>query len=209
MMKRQPSPFSRGHGGFTLVEMMTVMAIAAVLVTIGMTAFGGLNASMQIGLGASMLEGELRLARQEAIARSRPVEVRFYEIPGPDGASRYRAVASYLVTDEGPRPLRKPQMLPEQVTISGAPNLSTLVNQAPVSGEAELAAYGPRSYRSFHFRPGGGTDLSTSGTPSSSDAWFVTLVGAGGSISEDVPAYFTTLQIDPLNGSVINYRAGQ
>jgi type IV fimbrial biogenesis protein FimT len=55
--------------GFTLVELLTTMAVAAILLTIAMPALNGLLRSYRLTQAANELVGAANLARSEAIQR--------------------------------------------------------------------------------------------------------------------------------------------
>lgn len=59
-----------GCSGFTLVELMVVVAVLAVLQTLAAPAFSGLVSSMRLSTAANSLFSSLLLARSEAIKRN-------------------------------------------------------------------------------------------------------------------------------------------
>lgn len=68
----------RGHvrqGGFTLVELLTVVAITAILLAIGVPSFKNFMVRRQINGQAAELSRAFNLARSEAIKRNKPVTV--------------------------------------------------------------------------------------------------------------------------------------
>lgn len=65
----------RKAGGFTLVETMTVVAIAVILLTAGIPAFSELVKNNRLTAQANALVGTLGAARSEAVARQRTVTV--------------------------------------------------------------------------------------------------------------------------------------
>lgn len=61
--------------GFTLLELLMVMALAATLTLLALPSFQGLLAKRKVQHAAQALVEDLRFARAEAIKRSRRVEV--------------------------------------------------------------------------------------------------------------------------------------
>lgn len=62
--------------GFTLIEVMTVVAIAAVVLAIGTPTMQGLVQGIRLNAAANSLYSSLNLARSEAIKRGMRVDVR-------------------------------------------------------------------------------------------------------------------------------------
>jgi type IV fimbrial biogenesis protein FimT len=76
--------------GFTLVEVMVVLAILAILLGIGMPGYRTLIAQQRVKTTATDLHSALALARSEAIKRNRMVTLS----PSVDGWSAGWAIAS-------------------------------------------------------------------------------------------------------------------
>ena len=66
----------RTQSGFTLVELMVVIAVLAILASIGIPGFQGIVAENRATSAANELLATLQFARSAAIAQSRPVTVR-------------------------------------------------------------------------------------------------------------------------------------
>lgn len=58
------------HRGFTLVELMAVLTIAAILVTLAVPSFQSMLARRSLAAAAESLVSDMRLARSEALART-------------------------------------------------------------------------------------------------------------------------------------------
>ncbi|TCZ88703.1 GspH/FimT family pseudopilin [Lysobacter sp. N42] len=61
----------RGSGGFTLVELMVVIAVLALLVGIGVPAFNGVIQRNRLAAAANEVVSALQTARMEAVRRNR------------------------------------------------------------------------------------------------------------------------------------------
>jgi type IV fimbrial biogenesis protein FimT len=61
--------------GFTLIELMVVVAIVAVLAAVGAPSFRDMLLNQRLASAAQSFNSALSLARMEAIQRARPVEV--------------------------------------------------------------------------------------------------------------------------------------
>jgi type IV fimbrial biogenesis protein FimT len=62
--------------GFTLVELMVTLSIAAVLLAVGVPPFSRLIANNRMATQTNELVGALNLARAEAVRRGQPVSIR-------------------------------------------------------------------------------------------------------------------------------------
>src|SRR5687768_17359006 len=65
------------EGGFTLIDMMTVLALIGILSGIAIPAIGNLSENMKLGINAREVERELQTARLKAVTSNRPIRVRF------------------------------------------------------------------------------------------------------------------------------------
>jgi len=85
-MSFQSKHSSRGRG-FTLIESCAALAIAAVLATAAVPNFGPMIERRKVEGVAAQLAGDLQFLRSEAVARNRPLRVRFER--QADGGSCY------------------------------------------------------------------------------------------------------------------------
>jgi len=63
------------HGGFTLIELMVTLAMAAIVLTVGVPSFRDMVRKNEMAGYTNRLVGALKLARSEAIKRGEPVSV--------------------------------------------------------------------------------------------------------------------------------------
>ena len=77
-----------GERGFTLVELMVVMALVAIVSAIGIPSMLAARDRIRLGQAAREVEREIQVAKSRAVAKSRPMRVRF----NCPSAGDYRAV---------------------------------------------------------------------------------------------------------------------
>jgi uncharacterized protein (TIGR02596 family) len=103
-MKRSP------RSGFTLIELLAVVALIAVVITFAVPAVSQIMKGSQMSQGSQMLNDTLLLARQYAITKNHPIEVRFYRYGDPDTpgenfqepeTGKWRAVQLFDVLENG------------------------------------------------------------------------------------------------------------
>jgi len=78
---------SWNENGWNLLELIVVLAIAALAAAIGVPPLLDISSSVRLSLAAQELGGTLRLARSEAARRGVNVAVKFR--PGPKGSATY------------------------------------------------------------------------------------------------------------------------
>jgi uncharacterized protein (TIGR02596 family) len=202
----------RKDGAFTLIELLVVMALVAIVLAFAVPGMVGMFKGNKITQAAQMIEGRLALARQVAITKNRPVEVRFYsfhdpETPGSDRA--FRGMQAFEVSPSNElTPVDKLTVLPASVVMDSKTVYSSLFDEGKkrkqYSGGIPISRVGTEyDYFCMRFRPDGTTDLDSSAGP-----WFVTIHDELPGAAEKLPDNFATIQIDPFSGSVKTFRPG-
>lgn len=208
----------RAPAAFTLVELLTVMAVMIILVGLIVPAVGPLLRGTSMTQAGEMVGDQFVLARQNATTTNRPVEVRFYELPvtSASKALNYCAMQSFRLEESGKTTaLTKLQPLRTGVVFAGDSQHSSIL--APpngllpsVKGKETLPAFPNNgqqcNYVGFRFLPNGSTDLDPTAA-ASGGGWFITLVEANKLVPTDKPpTNYYTLAVGPLDGSVRLFR---
>jgi len=208
---------SRKRRAFSLVELLSVMAMVSVLTMAAVPALRGTLDGINVSGAAGVAEAELALARQTAMSRNLPVEVRFYrDDDGSGDAWRLMAVvipawASGQPADEW---ISSGKPLPGSVVLDDASDFSTVLSRAAApSGSAKKAPWiaqesadSPRAVRGknyvgFLFNADGSTNL-PGGQP-----WCLTMRNSHGKPSGTAPAAnYVSLVLDPATGRTLSYQ---
>jgi uncharacterized protein (TIGR02596 family) len=202
-MKRSP------RSGFTLVELLAVVALIAVVITFAVPAITGIMKGSQMTQGSQLLNDTLLLGRQFAISRNRPIEVRFYRYGDPDtpgekfddpSFGKWRAIQLFDVLENGAIiPAADMVRLPKGVIMQES-QYSTLLREElrphveamkdPTAPEIPLEVNDKKVGRNywinaFRFLPDGSTDLPPTASLASS--------GNEGNSSNDDRWYITMI----------------
>jgi len=195
---------------FSLVEMLVVISIIAILAGFSLPAMNQIQSATALSSASESLVDQLKLARQQAVTRNRPVEVRLYQLPDPSDASKkvWRGLQLFIVEEDGLVAAERPVYFPAQVRMADSATYSSLLDQSRVdvtqgsgadSGVTLPGVGGNYNYRAFRFRPDGSTSLASSA--------FATLYPGNAPTSGSAPAQnWFAVQIDSLTGAVQTFR---
>jgi uncharacterized protein (TIGR02596 family) len=208
---------------FTLIELLVVVAIIGTLAVAIVPGIRGVSESYSLTSAADQVASAMNLARQTAIARNRPVEVRVYEVPSSvvGQPASYRLLVALIPNTADPAAsewIGKPRLLPTGIIFDDGSNnaqFSTLIaNASNASGAIPAKNNGTTTgvpplvrglkYISFNIRSDGGTDLD----PASTDPWTLSLrVERDQSGDSSRPSNnFVTLLLDPVLGRLKVFR---
>jgi uncharacterized protein (TIGR02596 family) len=219
-MKSPLQSFPRRAGvvswAFSLIELLTVMTMISVLAMATLPALRGTLDGINVSGAAGVAEAEILLARQTAISRNLPVEVRFYRHDDGTGeAWRLLAVvipasSSGAAADEW---ITSGKVLPGNIVIEDTQEFSTVLGKAvPVTADkvapwsAQEASSAPRllqnkNFVGFLFNPDGSTNL-PNGQP-----WCLTLKNPHSQPAESAPAAnYVSIVLDSLTGRTMSYQ---
>jgi uncharacterized protein (TIGR02596 family) len=208
----------RQHSAFSLVELLIVVAIITVMASLMGPTLNSALRGTALTQATDKVIGVLSFAHQTALTKAQTVEVRFYsyvdpETPGDTGQGH--AIQVFGVDDAGTAtPLMKAQTLPQTVVMTtnsyNAQSASTLLGLTNSSSTNvfKIPRVGTNySYSGFQFYRSGATSLANSSQ--TTNAWSVTLVNAAdllGAKGSTLPLNYTTVVVDPFNGSLKTYR---
>ena len=188
---------------FSLVELLVVVAMVALLSVLVLPSITSVTRGTALTRGGQIVSDQFALARQEAMAKNREVQVRFL---WKDGApAGWRGVQLWAATPTDVtdyRPISRVAWLPEGTLVSGVATMSPLIGRPTIPDtNGEIPGRGLTRYCGFRFRAGGGSDL---GFNTSSN--FVTVVRDQDASATVAPANYVVVQVDSVNGRVRSYR---
>jgi uncharacterized protein (TIGR02596 family) len=197
----------------TLLELLVVISLLILLMTIIVPAVTHMLHSSQLAQAGQLLSDQLALARQFALAKNLPMEVRFYRFSDPSvigeqstpaSAGSYRAFQTFKIMESGEAVAQgRVQQLPSSTIIDPSTKLSSLLGSAPpvLSNTFPIPRVGTEYHAvSFRFLSDGSTDL-----PKTGALWFLT-VRLLNDRSNSVPPNYVTVQVDPYNGHIKTFR---
>ena len=194
----------RASPGFSLVEMLVVMAVAAILLGAAGNGLKSTWRSQQIFASAGNLMQAFSLAKSTAIRFNRPVQVRIYKFQDGDITSADPQFRAFQVTGVSPtasgdqfNQISELQKFESTIVMSRFPEFSSIV-----SSETVLPSGDNYSYVAVEFRPDGSTNLE----PNPAKPWTITLLSDWGADDKTkLPKDARTLVISPDTGAVSLY----
>jgi len=189
--------------GFSLLEMLLVLALAAGVVALASEGYSAMIQASAVTSGADMLSDVFTEARQGAIAQNTSVEVRIYDLPPQPGAApAYDAIQLHWVKANGTTPpVSNVLWLSTWVAIDATAAYSPLIGAntqtaTPEAGDMRLTG----QTRVFHFLPDGSTDLN----PATN--WFLTVRASTQSDPSHFPSDWACVRVDATTGRPQIYR---
>ncbi|MCP4848418.1 MAG: Verru_Chthon cassette protein D [Verrucomicrobiaceae bacterium] len=199
--------------GFTLIEILVVLAIIAVIVTFTVPNLGPVLKGSKLKQAADDLERALSNAQQVALTQNHPVEFRFFRYNNPDSPGSEEHYRSYQAVQIITSPEDHRKVIEEKVItqvesfqlpfVLAEGQYSTLIDSdALEQGVADIPRSENAEYVAFEFRPNGATNLATVDMPH----WTLTIVRD--TDSKPVIGEFVTLTVDAYNGQIRQFNPG-
>jgi len=191
------SPFYKNQA-MTLIELIVVISIIAIFSIRAAPVLLNAKRNMALTIGVGHVMDSLSTARQSAITRNRPVEVRIYL--GQDNNSPNDLFMLYQQSEneETYEPISTVLKLDEAITLSSNSTWSSVL-QSGTTGEVSTGQYKGK-YHAFRFMADGSTDLSISAEPPTFTFIYRT------DVTKSVLANFFTLQLDLQTGTIRPFR---
>lgn len=150
----------RGHGAFSLVELLTVIAVMSLLVSVAVPAITSLAKGNQMNQSLIEIAGTLDQARQHAISHNTYVWVAFR--PNPMGAAGDELSVVLLASKTGtdPFPWTNYGAVPNaQIDLLGRPRTFTQIRmeEAGTFGESQIPGLAGKSAVTLDNTPSGDT----------------------------------------------------
>lgn len=185
--------------GFTLLELLVVIAIMAIMLVLVLPGVGSILQANDLSSAGKLVSDQFALARQEAMARNRQVEIRFIQTTNSD----FRALQLWMQKPGANNfvPLQRVAFLSPRVAISTF--LSPLLSDpnATMAGTTNFGgSLGNAAYRALAFRANGAPNASLSASNN-----FLTIVGERDATNPS-PSNYSAIQIIPENGRVHSFR---
>ena len=200
--------------GFSLIELLAVLAVLGIVAALTIPSMSSVLRGSALAAAEDELAAELGLARQQAVAGNRDVEVRFYRYTDSAAAGtlqdRFQSFQLVAYDESGKAiPSSRIKKISPRVVLASDEKLSTLLGASlkktwGTETKPSLPTIGT-NYEAYaiRFRPDGSADL----TPFPTVPWFLTLHdSAAGDGLKTPPANYATLVIDAVNGHVSRFR---
>ncbi|HRJ73552.1 MAG TPA: prepilin-type N-terminal cleavage/methylation domain-containing protein [Terrimicrobiaceae bacterium] len=191
-MRNRIPPRATGSVGFTLLEILLVVAIIALIIGVSLPATGWV-AGQKVTRAGYLLRDQLDAARLAAISRSAPVDVHLCETTNASGRT---ATALIYTTAAGNRALVRPVPLPDGVSVMSQSNLSALGDLPQTN--VVLPNNRSVSSRRVRFYPSGAVDF-----PADTPLYFTV---ADPLRATPPNGNFATVAVDPVTGRTVVYR---
>ena len=181
------NPDAARQGGFSLMELLTVVAMIFILMSLIVPAITSTQGALQITRGAQGLADSLSLSRQIALTRNRNVALRFYRDPGAANFSSYQVT---VLEEDGSEQPQRLNRLPDGIVLSGNALHSLGLG---ATGTTTLPGGKNVEYAEVRFRRDGLADIG------SATEWYVTVVHERFA-DRAKPDNFVALVLEPDSG---------
>lgn len=197
--------------GFSLIELLVVVAIVGILSTLAITGFNSTVRGTKVTSTAQAVSDALSLARSSAVARNRPVEIRFLELPKFDQAGGspeyFRGVQIFLIeSSTSSRALTKPFLFPNPIVASTHVSKSSILVQPKLSGGTNKVSGSSYNYIPLTFGSDGMIRAQATGLTTTNE-WFVTMQTENDLKTDGTwPDNYATVSVNPVTGNTKIYQ---
>lgn len=195
-----PKPAPPFSAAFSLIELLMVISIIVILMVVAVPAVSSIATGTNLERAGQTVADSIGLARQEAVAKNREVQVAFLQMPDEAGQEAWRGIQIWRIDNSTngfvTNPVTKLLPLPHGIVIASNAT-SPLLNNAPLSGTRATPS-GNLAYRAFRFRANGAVDT---GIGSNN---YLTVQSARD--TGNPPPNFFTIQINPVTGKATTLR---
>lgn len=145
------------QSGFTLIELMVTLAVAAVVLTLGVPSFRDTIRSNRLTVNANSFIGALNLARSEAIKRGMRVSVRKTSTNWESGWQVFTDSGTFGTQDGTDETLRVYDALPSNYTLRGNNNFTNFISFTPNGQSNNMGSFAICDNSSGSNTPASGT----------------------------------------------------
>lgn len=209
--------------GFTLVEMMVVVAMIALIVAAMAPAVFSTLVSTRLTSAGESLAGQISLARQIAVSGNQSVEVRFYSYEDPESPgskAAYKAIAIMrsstsgggTTTGSNMAQLTETFYLPSGIVIGDSADASPILASGSIVAHTDTERIIKRTttarYKAFQINADGSTNLEKlMGAGFHPNLAYFTM-GEERAMESDssIPKNFFAIQVDPSTSRTSTYR---
>ena len=195
---------------FTLIELLTVMAIMVLLLGLLVPAINSTVNGMRISSSVQQVVDEVQFARATALALNLPVDVCFLQtVEAGKPSDVFRALQSRLLAADGSKTwISRIQRLPEGTSISSKIDRSTLFGQGSGPYAIENAPSSVSKGIAMRIYPSGDVETvdQDGNTVGSTAALLLTLGREADIDNSNLPPNFATVEINTRTGRVKSYQ---
>lgn len=193
----------RRLSAFSLTELLVVIALLAILTSLGTVAFNSTSQGNTLARTVHDVADAAALARQQAMTRNRRAELRFYQLPASTGvATAFRGFQIWATKDDRGtwEPLTRLATFPNGIIAADSAALSPLLQSPPATKGVQQIGGQSREYVAVTLLASGGLESTVA-----EDSCYLTLLLERDQ-SQSPPANFGSVAINPITGETSVFR---
>jgi len=187
-----------GSPGFTLIEVMMVLAVLAMMVGLVIPTFNSMLQGQALSRQGEILNDQMNMARQLATTRNRTIELRLVSRTN-EGETRW--ATQIFESGQGAsaaRPISRLERFADGIVVNPSADLSPMLG-ALDGGSADFSAFGQSEYLALRFLPNGRLEKNFATKKD-----YLTLQGRRDDLRN--PINYFTIQVNPVTGRIGIYR---